>query len=241
MGALTWSAVSYEVVTSLSSSSTLISPVSLLVRRLPRGHHKSILRRFDPRSVLLSSSAVLYREVKMFAIATAALLVFAVSAQATKYDYGSYESAYYGRDAYSEEPSYTYKQTTMYRPTYKQSHELRYRRDVREGQQAGECLRVCTSDCIATDPEGCSCEFVCGRIGTSNLFTDREAQQFPSCIGLCTDEGPGGSQPACRDRSAAAGNRHFCYVSELCKDVKRSTISPEHLWSVEACCGNTPC
>merc|ERR1712117_531595 len=239
MGALTWSAVSYEVVTSLSSSSTLISPVSLLVRRLPRGHHKSILRRFDPRLVVLFSSAVLYREVKMFAIATAALLVFAVSAQAAKYDYGSYESAYYGRDAYSAEPRYTYKQTTMYRPTYKQSHELRYRRDVREGQKSGECIRVCTPDCI--DSEECSCEIVCSRNEMSNLFTDREAQEFPSCRGMCIDQGPTGPQPACRDTSAAAGGRNFCYVSEFCKDVKRSIISPEHLWSVDACCGKTPC
>merc|ERR1712117_697197 len=107
---------------------------SPLVHSLPRGQRKSILRRFDQRLVLLSSSAVPYREVKMFAIATAALLVFSVSAQAAKYDYG--------RDAYSEEPSYTYKQTTMYRPTYKQSHEYRYRREVREGQQ-GECIKVC--------------------------------------------------------------------------------------------------
>merc|ERR1719245_2325968 len=124
---------------------------SPLVHRLPRGQRKSILRRFDHRSVLLSSSAVLYREVKMFAIATAALLVFSVSAQAAKYDYGSYEGAYYGRDAYSAEPSYT----TKYRPTYKQSHEERYRRDLREGQQ-GECQRLCTTDCIQ-NPEECSC------------------------------------------------------------------------------------
>jgi len=166
----------------------------------------------------------------MFAIATAALLVFSVSAQAAKYDYG--------RDAYSEEPSYTY--ATKYRPTYK-SHELRYRRDVREGQQ-GECLRVCDSTCIENGipSEECSCEIVCTK-RQGNIFTDREAQQFPSCIGKCIDQGPTGPQPACRDTSAAAGGRHFCYVSEFCKDVKRSTISPEHLWSVDACCGNKPC
>merc|ERR1712117_709377 len=232
MGALTWSAVSHEVVAILSSSSTLNSPVSLLVHRLPRGQRKSILRRFDPRLVLLSSSAVLYREVKMFTIATAALLVFAVSAQAAKYDYGSYESAYYGRDAYSEEPSYTYET----RPTYKQSHELRYRRDVREGQQV-ECLRVIKTTCLKK-PEECSGELVC-TTRQGNLFTDREAQQFPSCIGKCIDQGPTGTQPACRDTSAAAGGRHFCYVSDFCKDVKRSVISPEHLWSVDACCGKS--
>merc|ERR1719245_35902 len=208
---------------------------SPLVHSLPRGQRKSILRRFDQRLVLLSSSAVLYREVNMLVIATAALLVFSVSAQAAKYDYG--------RDAYSEEQSYTYKPTmTKYRPTYKQSHEYRYRRDVREEQQSGECVRVCDGDasCVQ-NPEMCSCELVCSRIGQSNLFTDREAQQFPSCIGKCIDQGPTGSQPACRDTSAAAGGRNFCYVSGFCKDVKRSVISPEHLWSVDACCGTTPC
>merc|ERR1719245_473371 len=201
---------------------------SPLVHSLPRGQRKSILRRFDQRLVLLSSSAVPYREVKMFAIATAALLVFSVSAQAAKYDYG--------RDAYSEEPSYIYKP----RSTYKQSYEHRYRRDVREGQQTGECIRVIDTACIK-NPEECPGELVCTRIGQSNLFTDREAQQFPSCTGICIDQGPTGPQPACRDTSAAAGGRHFCYVSDFCKDVKRSAISPEHLWSVNACCGNTPC
>merc|ERR1712027_276504 len=221
--------LSYEVVRSLSSSSILSPPVSLLVHRLPRGQRKSILRRFVPRLVLLSSSAVLYREVKMFAIATAALLVFSVSAQAAKYDYG--------RDAYSEEPSYIYKP----RSTYKQSYEYRYRRDVREEQQ-GECLRFCDSTCIENgiSSEECSCEIVCTK-RQGNIFTDREAQQFPSCTGKCIDQGPTGPQPACRDTSAAAGGRHFCYVSEFCKDVKRSTISPEFKWSVDACCGNTPC
>merc|ERR1712117_645136 len=233
MGALHSSVVPLKVVRSLSSSSSLNPPVS---PRPPssssRGQRKSILLRFDPRLVL-SSSAVLYREVKMFAIATAALLVFSVSAQAAKYDYG--------RDAYSEEPSYTYKQTTMYRPTYKQSHEYRYRREVREGQQ-GDCMRVCDTTCIENGipSENCSCEIVCTK-RQGNLFTEREAQQFPSCTGLCIDQGPTGPQPACRDTSAAAGGRNFCYVSGLCKDVKRSVISPEHLWSVEACCGNTPC
>merc|ERR1712117_583780 len=150
MGALHSSVVPLKVVRSLSSSSSLNPPVS---PRPPssssRGQRKSILLRFDPRLVL-SSSAVLYREVKMFAIATAALIVFSVSAQAAKYDYG--------RDAYSEEPSYTYKQTTMYRPTY----EYRYRRDVREEQQ-GECLRFCDSTCIENgiSSEECSCEIVC--------------------------------------------------------------------------------
>merc|ERR1712224_1125288 len=106
----------------------LMSPTSprpqssaLLVRRLPRGQRKS---------VVLSSSAVLLREVKMFAIAT--LLVSSVTAQAAKYDYGSYESAYYGGDAYSGEPSYTYES----RPTY--SHELRYKRSIGSPQDEAE-------------------------------------------------------------------------------------------------------
>jgi len=170
----------------------------------------------------------------MLAIATAALLVFSVSAQAAKYDYG-YKGAYYGRDAYSEVPSYTYE------PTYKQSHEHRYRRDVREGnQQLGDCLRLCDTLSLG-DLEAAECTVECVKIRQGNIFTDREAQQFPSCKGLCTDEGPTGPYPPCRDRSAAAGNRHFCYVSELCKDAKRSVINPDFIWSIFACCGNKPC
>merc|ERR1712027_10871 len=102
MGALSSSAISHEVVVILSSLPTLNPPVSLLVRRLPRGQRKSVL----------SSSAVLPREVKMFAIATAALLVLSTTAEArtTKYAYGepSYDhghEAYQMRD-YHHEPSY---------------------------------------------------------------------------------------------------------------------------------------
>jgi len=184
----------------------------------------------------------------MFVIATAALLVFSVTVQAaTKYNYDvrkydsghkaykmrdyrhdpSYKNHYaedyhrephfdrYGGDAYSEEPIYNYE----HRPTYKQSHEIRYRRDVREGQV---CIEVCTTG------EDTNCVFEC-------------RQAFPSCIGLCTDIGPSGPQPACEDRSAVAGNKPFCYVSDLCIDVKRSESNPNFLWSTDACCGNEPC
>jgi len=186
----------------------------------------------------------------MLVIATAALLVLATTAQAaTKYNYGgrdSYEHGVYGReykrfdpyeshyaedyrephhdsyggDAYSEEPSYTYK------PTYRHKYA---KRSVREGQQ-------------------------------SNLFTDREAQQFPTCIGQClrntvtpnpTDPnapptvtppvGPTGeTHVPCRDKSLATGDQHYCYVETLCKDAKRSVINKEFLYSTEACCGDTP-
>jgi len=243
MGALSSSAISHEVVVILSSLPTLNPPVSLLVRRLPRGQRKSVL----------SSSAVLPREVKMFAIATAALLVFSVTAQAaTKYNYGgrgykydggykaykrhdpSYENHYaedyhrephydgYGGDAYSEDPSYTYE-SMKYRPTHKQSHYLRYRRSIQDFREGQACMRVCRT----TDEENCTIEC--------------QPEEFPTCAGLCTDIGPNGPQPACRDRSSAAGNRHFCYVSELCKGVRRSDDSDNFYWSADACCGNAPC
>ena len=48
----------------------------------PRGQRKSVLHGPGPRSALLSSSAVLYREVNMLIVATAALLVLAANAEA---------------------------------------------------------------------------------------------------------------------------------------------------------------
>merc|ERR1712117_886193 len=40
--------------------------------------------------------------------------------------------------------------------------------------------------------------------------------------------------------SLAAGGRHYCYVSELCKDARRSILDNTKLWSTEACCGDIP-
>jgi len=184
-------------------------------------------------------------------------------------DYRESRHDSYGGDAYSEEPIYNYEQSTKYRPMYKQFHEPQYRHkrsaeDDREGQQV--CMRVCETnkneDCVVEcrkegqGPSGKKEQGPSGKmeqgpsgmeeqrqgLSGNNIFTSREAQQFPSCIGKCIDQGPTGPQPACRDRSAAEGGRHFCYVSELCKDVKRSAISPQFLWSVDACCGlNNPC
>jgi len=252
MGALPLSAVYHEGVTFSSFSSTLGPPAPLLVRRFPRGQRKSILRRFGQRLALLFSSAVLPREVKMLVIATAAaLLVLSTTAQAArKYNYGGrdsyepyehrvygidpYESHYaeeyyrephhdsYGGDAYSEGPSYTYEPTKYMKSTYRHKYA---KRSAREGQQ-------------------------------SSLLTAREAQEFPSCIGKCHRWGPGetvpdptatppvtgdpGSFVPCSDTSPAAGGRHYCYVSELCKDARRSILDNTKLWSTEACCGDIP-
>merc|ERR1712117_537266 len=91
------------------------------------------------KSVVLSSSAIFSLEVKMFAIAIAALLVFSVTAQAAKYDYDSYkpsyESAYYGRNAYSEEPSYTYEPRSTYKQSYEPRSAYRYRREASTGRE----------------------------------------------------------------------------------------------------------
>merc|ERR1712154_134816 len=95
----------------------------------------------SPSSSLLCSSAVLPREVKMLATATAALIVLATTAEGAfiKYDYGGRESYkhedydsyehkrgdYYGGIAYSEEPTYTYEPR-------KSSPAKRYKRSVQE-------------------------------------------------------------------------------------------------------------
>merc|ERR1712038_51719 len=158
------SSAAFHVVNASQSSST-VSVRSFLVRRPPS-------------------------ELTMLAIA--ALLVLSVTVQAAKYDYDgrlsykyedhdsyepSYKSAYYGRDAYSEEPSYTYKAS----PTYGRSYEPRYKRSTdREGMSEGlmafyESARemaiaqgakpserqgqqfFCGPPCCAFDPFGCFC------------------------------------------------------------------------------------
>jgi len=130
-------------ITSLAALILLKLPLSLLVRRPPRGQRKFVLP----------------REVKMLAIAVVALLVLGTLAEAAsvKYDYptrgiykqdsyepsheshyenqdyshrphhDSYDEAHYGRDVYSVEPSYTPSMKSS--PAYKQTHEPRYRYD----------------------------------------------------------------------------------------------------------------
>merc|ERR1719471_1013590 len=76
----------------------------------PRGQRKSVLRGPGPRSALLSSSAVLSREVKMFAIiATAALLVLAANAEAAAINY-NHES----RDTHDSDGPYEHKRGFYY-------------------------------------------------------------------------------------------------------------------------------
>merc|ERR1719471_1209159 len=76
----------------------------------PRGQRKSVLRGPGPRSALLSSSAVLSREVKMFAIATAALLlVLAAYAEAAAINY-NHES----RDTHDSDGPYEHKRGFYY-------------------------------------------------------------------------------------------------------------------------------
>merc|ERR1712154_258077 len=85
-------------IISLAELQALSPQTPLLVRRLPRGPRKS---------------AVLSREVKMLAFATAALLVLATTAQAaTEYNYGgrsSYEHGVYGSEYKPHEPRSAYK------------------------------------------------------------------------------------------------------------------------------------
>merc|ERR1712117_424281 len=82
------------------------------------------------------------------------------------------------------------------------------------------------------------------------LLTAREAQDSASCIGKCTTFGPGETHPVddngvplrnpdpgrhtpCSETSLAAGGRHYCYVSEVCKDARRSRLDRRKLWSTE--------
>jgi len=164
----------------------------------------------------------------------------------------------YGGDAYSEAPTYT----TKSRPTYKQSHEPRSAyRHKRSAQDVREALQSCIRVCVTLNVD--NCEIICepGAIAAATaaaaaagqevevvedrdpLLTEREGQQFPSCIGKCATTGPTGPHRPCADTSAAAGGRNFCYVErgEICKDVRRSILSPEFLWSTDACCGTMPC
>merc|ERR1712117_218734 len=85
--------------------------VLLIVCCLPRGQQrKSVLRGPGPRSVLLSSSAVLSREVNMLTIVTAGLLVLAAHAEAAAIQYNQ-ES----RDTHvSDGPSFEHKRGFYY-------------------------------------------------------------------------------------------------------------------------------
>merc|ERR1712154_173631 len=201
-------------IISLAELQALSPQTPLLVRRLPRGPRKS---------------AVLSREVKMLAFATAALLVLATTAQAaTEYNYGgrsSYEHGVYGSEYKPHEPRSAYK---------------RYKRSAVEGLSvecksalAGlsvECIEVCPplkeEDC---DIYCCDTAALPGEPGACPLALDLDKIDrlnlgFP-----------------CRDRSAAAGGKNFCYVSGLCKDARRSALHPDFMWSTDACCGNRPC
>jgi len=175
-------------------------------------------------------------------------------------DYREPDHDSYGGDAYSEEPSYTYGLSTKSRPAYKQSHEPRSAyRHKRSAQDGREGLQSCIRVCITLSD---NCEIICepGQIAAAEaaaaaagqevevvdrepLLTEREGLQFPSCIGKCATTGPTGPHRPCADTSAAAGGRNFCYVErgEICRDVRRSILSPEFLWSTDACCGTMPC
>merc|ERR1712027_103075 len=179
-------------------------------------------------SSLPTRSAVLPCEVKMLVIATAALLVLSTTAvAASKYNYGgrdSYEHRVYGReykrfdpyDSYDEGyGGHAYSEVSSYEPYTKSRPTYRHKRSA-DGWE-----------------------------GQQLLFTAREAQQFPSCIGLCTTKGPTDVDPArthvpCSTANLATGSRPFCYVSALCQDARRSVINKESLWSTQACCGDTP-
>merc|ERR1711992_357276 len=204
---------------------------SLLFRRLPRGQRKSILRRLCPRSVLLSSSAVFSHEVKMFAIATVALLVVSVTVQAAKYDYG-------GHDSYKYEDHGSYEPKT-YDYGHKSQTTYRHKRSAREGLEL--CLEICDifdRNCIE------ECKLAAEEEVTEvvNNKYARDSMQFPSCIGLCKTNGPRGPHIPCRSQSRATGLlKHFCYVSEPCKDAIRSVLHQAFLFSTDACCGDRPC
>merc|ERR1712117_477543 len=127
-----------------------------LVRCLPRGQRKSLL---------LSSSTVLSHEINMLAIAV--LLVLSVTAQAAKYDYGSYRPSYesdrYGRDVYEHS---MYKRSTAegreglegltgFARTVAEVATVLADSGEREGQQVSGCVKIC-------DPFGLACARICG-------------------------------------------------------------------------------
>merc|ERR1712117_193847 len=80
-----------------------------------------------PPNLVLSFSAALPREVIMLAIATAALIVFSMTAEAAfmKYDYGGREIYKHEDDSY--EPSYEYKRGDDYpEPSHKSHYADQY-------------------------------------------------------------------------------------------------------------------
>merc|ERR1711884_535942 len=116
MGALPSSTVSHEVTASLSSSPTLSPPVS------PRPASSTWSTQVRPSRS--SVSAALPREVIMLAIATAALIVLAMTAEAAfmKYDHG-------GREIYKHEDydSYEHKRGDDYpEPSHKSHYAGQY-------------------------------------------------------------------------------------------------------------------
>merc|ERR1719208_301885 len=125
---------------------------------------------------VLSSSAVLPCEVKMLVITTAALLVLSTTAVAdSKYNYGgrdSYEHRVYGR---------VYKRFDPYESHYAEEDYREPHHDSYDGDAySEEPYTKSTYKYKRSVREG----------QQSNLLTAREAQEFPSCIGLCTTFGP---------------------------------------------------
>merc|ERR1712156_868670 len=205
------------------------------------GHSQSAGPAPRPPSPTRSTQVSLPREVKMFAITTvtAALLVLATTAQAaTKYNYGgrdsyapSYKHRVYGREYKRFDPYESHYAEEDYRP-----HHDSY--DEGYGGHAYSEEPTYTYEPIYRQERSAKG----GREGQQSLlFTPREAQQFPSCIGKCITKGPTDvDQVPCSAANLATGGRPFCYVSELCKDARRSVINKDSLWSTEACCGDTP-
>jgi len=184
----------------------------------------------------------------MLVITTAALLVLSTTAEAdSKYNYGgrdSYQHRVYGREYKRFDPYESHYAEEDYREPHHDSYDEGY---GGHAYSEGSSYEPYTK----SRPTYRHKRSADGREGQQLLFTAREAQQFESCIGKCTTFGPNDPAPApggntvgthvpCKEKNLATGDRHFCYVSELCKDARRSAININSLWSTEACCGNTP-
>jgi len=221
----------------------------------------------DSQSV--NSSAALPREVKMFAIATAALIVLSTTAEAaTKYNYGgrgsykpSYEHIVYGSDNgheaykmsdYSHEPSYASYESHYadQEYSYDRRHDYREHDEEDYGGDAYSEEPTYTHEPrsayrhkrqASVQDEGGAREPQ--EMGGELFRSDRERLSMGSCKGGCTNEGPGGRHHRpCRTRASNARNRHFCYIGRLiCADARQSALDPNINFSTEACCGNRPC
>merc|ERR1712117_895371 len=179
----------------------------------------------SPSSSLLSSSVVLPREVKMLAIATAALLVLAANAEAAfvKYDYG-------GRESYKHEDSDSYK------PSYEHKRGDDYVKlaDERSATIAALERRLTDLEAVLSQEEAGVTESQAME-ETMDLVDSLRDGQARKC--KCTSKGPNGHHKPCHRKGSNTHNKYFCYVKHKCRGSKPSKHHHGFHWATHTCCG----